>query len=580
MKIWEFIKAHRLASVASFFVGIMVVLPTLLSVYGSDFGGIYPTFIDDEEHYLAMVRDVVDGHPFSGNVFLSEGKNRPFMQPALMEYLFGLFSLSSGIEISQIYAINDFWLPALFAIILYTLIYMLSRSSVFSFVFVIFVSVLFLPDLGRPINMQVSLPIFVFGLFLLLKTYHEDDPESIDRSSYFLACLIGLSVYVSLYVWTTLIVFYFLLLFWRLVFDRYDIKSVITSGSKFLSIFLMISAPYFVNLYSLMAEEYYLETASRYGLLLTYVPGAFKNIFLVLLGLFLLFVSRRFLDKKDIGFFVTLMISLVVVNWQNVITGKYLQFSSHYFDITLLSLLLIIAVIFSRSFILRENRKNMYWYFTVVSLFLVLGFVVWLQKDSIYKSTHLLFNSPNIEYLQGTRPILNWLNDNTKPGDVVLVLKSEYIPLVPVYTHNNTYFDRYAGYYLGPDQELEERFVIKNIFLSNKIDKNFVLKNQGQIWSNKFIDRFQKNKNLDRLLAFLGYKKYNKFELVPQEYVDRILTKYELIKKEDIKNVVERYKLDYILVDKNNLFISEINNEGNFFKLVAEFDQVDIYEVI
>lgn len=546
---------YRPVFLLAFLFGIFVCLPTVYSISRiglGNFKGVYPTFNDDEIHYLSRTKDALEGHSELGNPFISEYKNSPSVQPAFFDVIFAFIAKTLGLSIPFIFFINDFILTFIGFILLFFLFFAVTKRKTLSEVFSAFFYLFFLYSFGRPVNPQFSFIFLTLGFILIWKIF-----ENIDANKYniFLPIMLGLDigmlVYVYPYFWTALFVVYAVIIF----IETVRTKKVFILKNFLLALFTMgiVCLPYFVNLVKAAASPFYKETMERFGMLNNHWPATYVNVFLLCLTLLIVFLFRRKIDSRRYIFSFSLIISGILLNWQNVITGEYLQFSSHYYQVSIFFIFIALSIIFA-SFAeaskeeLIINTKNFLPYLLTAILIIVISS---RQLSEIKFGLTSMATSGEMTELQSYRPLFDWLNKNTELGSVILVLNSKIEPYLPVYTHNNLYSYGYSGFYLMSDDELEDRWARKNIFNEN-INIEVIEENYRDIWLNKFIDKYQNSLMRDKIINKLTGGAIEEPVLLPKNYAERVLSKYNEIKKEDPEKALKKYRIDYILIDKNN----------------------------
>ena len=208
----------------------------------------------------------------------------------------------------------------------------------------------------------------------------------------------------------------------------------------------------------------------------------------------------------------------------------------------------------------------------------LLFFIFYRQKREIFTFANFVHPS-EISDIQNSMIIADWLNKNTAQDSVVYALGQNYDLLLPVYTHNSSYWQTYAGMYLMSDDELENRWVIQNFF--EDIKRDDVYGNRG-IWINKFIDTYQSKESRRKILQFITGKKYPETVLMEQKYVDVVLDKYAKFKKEGFEKALKTYKADYVLVDFGDEKYKNLENkfkQYTFLNLSATLGSVSIFKV-
>lgn len=581
------LKNHWLILIFASVIGVLIILPTIVSIYKigpENFHGTYPILNDDEGHYLAMTREVSDGHPALGNVFLKENKNRPYVQPPLVERLMAETAEFSGLSIPALFFIGDFIFPFIGVMALYLLFFKTVGSRIgaafLSFIFYF----LFLFSFGRPVNPQLSFSLFTLGLILIWKIYKRKEGERIWPLLAALGFLAGFLVYLYPYFWTALAVLGGVSLAARGLSEK-RISATVKDFSIFIFSLGVFSAPYLLNYAKASISPFYSETMARFGLLNTHWPACYINIFITFSAAVIVFLARKKItDEKELFFSYALLASAIILNWQNVITGKYLQFSSHYYQVTILfSLLALIIVLKS----LPQELKGRGIGVSLKGAPLLFLLIILFSAGLIYKQTGEIKNglrpivrAQEIGELQKTADLFNWLNDNTAPDSVIYSLAGDNLTqYLPIYTKNNLYSYGYAGYYLMSGSEMEDRWVRQNLF-NDKINAEYIFNHHREIWQNKFIDRYQNQVVRNKIIQALTGKKIAAPVLVPPEYVKRVLDKYKEVKKENLRSALRKYEIDYMLVDlSSNKDLATELEKHEFIQLITQIDNNLIYLV-
>lgn len=575
---------HQIAWLCGFFVGIIIVFPTVISVYHlgfENFKGVYPTFNDDEIHYLAMAGEASEGHTGKGNVFLSEHKNNPAVSYGLAENIFGAVSRVFNIPVPLIFAVNDFLLPVIGFMMLYFLFSAITKNKNMALIFSASFYAVFLSSFGRPINPQFSF-IFLAGGILLIWKIFENFERNIPgtRFAALLGADIGFLVYIYPYYWTALFALYGLLSFF--LFVKTKKFEIVKNALIMLGVLAISIIPYAMNFLKASANPFYNETLLRYGMLSNHFTATYVNVALLMLAGIIVFLKRTDLQEPQRFFAFALPLTGVLLNWQNVITGKYLQYSSHYFQVTILFVFLTLALVFTPEKTSQEKSKKInYKNFSAhaIAVFLIV-FIFYHQSGEFVRGLQAKTSTTEMAELQSYRPIFDWLNTNTKKDSVILDLDEKIWWYLPIYTSNNLYSYGYAGYYLASDDELEDRWVRQNIF--NNVDADFITAQYKSIWSNKFIDKYQNQSMRNKVVGKLLGRSLPEPVLVPEASVERVLAKFTEVKKENLETALKKYNIDYILLDRKLEETKRIEEEitkEKFAEPVKEFDNIVIYKV-
>jgi hypothetical protein len=571
------IRGHWQMFALAFLLGFLVVLPTIASVLNlglKDFRGIYPIFNDDEVHYLAMAEEVYDGHFKLGNAFYKEYKDRPFIQPSVVDILFVPMAKLFNISVPALFAINDFIFVFCGVIVLYFLFLRLTSSKNISLFFSGGFYLLFLFTFGRPINPQFSFIFLALGLLLIFKIIATGkDYKKAIPLIVFLSLITGLLLYIYPYFWTALFAVYFINVFILAIMRERSIKLFLKMFLPFLIIFFFAAIPYLINISRAVLYSSYDETMFRFGMLQTHIPGCFVNIALLVIPLFALMAAySRVTDKNIFYYSFSLLVGAIALNWQNIITGKYLQFSSHYYQVTILFVFIVLAVIF---FNLREHKNDPADYKKIklfITLFLsiaVFAVVAHKQRNDFKNGLKILsgVSSQEMAEMQNMREIFDWFNGNMPKDSVIYCLSPEYEPFLPIYTHNNLYSYSYGGYYLMSDKEVEEKWVNQNLF--EKVDGRYITEYMREIWLNKFIDVYQNQAVRDKIIGFFTNQKKSPAEIIPSDFINRVLEKHEFAARGGFENFLKSGVVDYIL-------IANIQENKDSIDLIKKFEVVDL----
>jgi hypothetical protein len=541
-------------------------------------------FIDDEGHYLARAKEAADGHTNLGNVFLSEHKDNPGVLYGLVENTAGFMSRASGVSVPAIFATNDFFFPAIGFLALYFLFFAVTKNKKSALVYSAVFYAMFLYWFGRPIQPQLGFIFLAAGFWLIWKIFEADVPNP--RLSVLLGLCIGLLVYLHLHYWTPLFVLYSLLVFFNAV-RRKSFAPFKNSCVTFFT-FGIVVIPYGIIMSKVVSHPLYGETIQRWGMLNTHLPATYVNVAMLFFAFLVVLLNGSRLKNQspqNFIFAVSLPISGVIVNWQNVITGKYLQFSSHYYLVVVLIVITTLAITFPSSSVFRDWGKNNFKTKCLngagigLAIFLTI-FIFYKQWSVFTRGVTVRADKTHMAELQSYRPLFDWLNSTTKPDSVILVLDEKFFEYVPIYTKNNLYSYGYGGYYLASDEELEDRWVRQNIF--NHVDADFIRAHRPEIWSNKFIDKYQNASVRNKIIGTITGITMPKLELLPESNVERVLSNYNEAKKEGLKISLKKFKIDYVLLDRKSQESARTEKQmqkEKFAELAKEFGSVVVYRV-
>lgn len=558
---YKIIKEHYLAFVLALFIGVITLVPQLLAIknLGDRWQGVYPIVNDDEVYYLARGQEIVDGYYFLSNPYLYEHKDGSPMQFWLPDFLLAYPLKILNVPVVLGYKFYDFIWPVLLALLSYVIIFNLSGSKKLSLLGTAFLHVgMFLNLFNRSPSPQF---IFIFwlalALFIILyeKTAH--------KKYLILSTLtFGLLFYMYPYYWTYYVILFFVYIILRFLFERkFAWKNyffLLLGGG-------LISIPYFISLWQSSKFPFYKESVVRLGLLYTHFPSGIRIVFfgLLILGFFIWSAYKKRLTLNNISLLILsgVLACIIAVN-QHIITGKNLEFSSHYFHLSVAWYVFSFAYLIS---VWLPLRKNAVWLARSVSLFLI-GWIVFSMVSTV--NAQIKPNQQEIEW-QKYGPILDWLRENTVKDSVVFA-NQELSSLIPAYTSDNVFYAREANLFFISNNEIEERFILNHYW--DDFTDDFIKKNERSIWGTQFINNYIHNQSKNKVRKIFGLK-LSQYERLPQVEIERIKKIAVELKNDDFFKLIKKFKIDYLIWDKKN---RELNSK--YLKEVAEINGMVIYK--
>lgn len=559
------IKKNYIIICLSFLIGLATLLPQLVSIHemDSDFMGIYPITTADDLYYLARAQDIVDGHTFLSNPYLYEHKDGSPMQFWLPDYLMAKPLSFFGIPPYKGYLIYDFFFPIILAFLTYAIFYALSRNKVISISSVLFLNVALFFDLfNRGPSPQLNfIPwlVLAFSLVKLIQTKK-------NKYVIFSTLSFGFLFHLYPYFWTfflCLLGIYLVLVFLKYKFNfEYRKYFYIIFGG------LIIGIPYFISLFHSMRSVYYKESIYRLGMIDTHFPSGSKIVFfsIILVVAFILALRFKVIKINYLSIFLLsgVLASAVCVN-QHIITGKNLEFSSHYWLPSVFWLWFTGVYIFNKLIQKEYFRKyNKAIIFSLAIIIFVFSFFS-VKAKILHEAKPADYE---IEWQQNAL-LLNWIRDNTKREDVIFADK-ELSELIPIYTSANVFYVKAANLHFISDQEVKERFVINNYF--NDIDDDFIQENLRDIWGVHYIDEQAHKRSKNKILKIFKKDKALGPLIPDEEYESFIGLRDELLKK-DFVDLIKDYRVDYLISD------NEYFKKHDQFEKVFESNGKVIYKV-
>lgn len=539
----SFLKQHYLVCIIVCAVGIMSVAPELYAVAlaGNGFHGIFPMNIDDEEYYLARHQEVLDGHIHLGNPYLFEHKDAGGTEFWIPDYVVAKGTKLLGLGTGTGEFFLDLILPFLLALLTYALLFSVTGDRWVSAAGTILLHLgLFLFVFGRVPSPQFNF-IFWLSLFILLVQLVRTQKW---RWSVLAGINLGLLFYIYTYYWTYFViligVFATLSLF---VFREWvHAKRVALT----LGIAGIVAVPYFLTTLKNLNNPVYKESMLRLGLLTTHFPSGIAIVALsgTALVLFVACVWKKYIPRDPLSLFLgsALLSSIIAVN-QHVITGKNLEFSSHYW------LLAIFAVVVATAYGAAHVRTRVPSRFqeifggalVVVALLVSIPHVHWTVQRQAYMDAD--------EYSwQRYHPVLDWLNKNTDKDSVVLTGPT-LSWLIPIYTSDDVFYYKLANLHVLSNAEVTDRFILNNY--GSMFDEHFARVNERAIWNSQFINAYSHNqsKNKVRWLFRLPPVQY---ETIPQRAMNVFLSRARTLSSTSLRTALAPYRLDYVIVDRGD----------------------------
>lgn len=537
------IKKHYCAIIISLIAGSLTALPQVAAVLRAEnFQGIYKQANNDEIYYMARARDIADGHSFLSNPYIYEYKNGQPMQFWLPDYLMAKPLALLHIDIHKGYIFYDFFLPFILTVLTYAIIYKLTDSKPMGIIGAAFLHLnLFFSVFNRAPSPQL---IFIFWqlLFLLWLRFIER-PTSLNAG--FMGIAFGLLFHIYPYYWTFYVIFFALYLFFNFILKKnIDYKKYFSA----FAIAFVISIPYFISFIKSMQSPYYNESVARVGMLDTHFPTGRKIVMwgVIVLILFALAYWKKLinLNHKTVLLVSSCLAAIISVN-QQVITGKNLQFASHYW------MLSVFCFVFSFAYLvdlwMKKNNFN-----RVKLIILSLAGLYVFYSPIAYTANALsdnafAYSKDEIEQ-QRYAEIFRWLNDNTSADEVVFA-DSGLSPLIPSYTANNVFYCSSAGLFFMPTSELWERFVLNNYW--QEFNKEYVEQTQFAVWGAYYQTKYDNDLTKNKLRKLFNLTQVN-YEKIPSEEIEKFLLFADEVKSENFAERLKKYRVDYFVYDKEN----------------------------
>ncbi len=290
------------------------------------------------------------------------------------------------------------------------------------------------------------------------------------------------------------------------------------------------------------------DQISRFGVFHSRLPGAFNSsIQLLLMGIFLRFLSHRTLDKRK-NLLSNLNFSILIALNSQVITNTNFEMQSHLGFLAKFSILVsIIYLIFDifkvQALSLSINSKNIFWAVSEVSLLLMVTILA-IPATEVQKET---------EKISDLTKLINRLDREEYSSKVFVVTNSvidlDKISYLALNTDIKLYWYPEAVFSTISDRELFERFActLKEPLVTEEIERY-----DNYLFAHKYVNREQFYSKWNSLLAKIGLKTtWHADKYAGYERAQALIAKFQN------NCIIGRYtkKADFIIED--NLIIRD-----------------------
>lgn len=576
-----FLKRNWSIFLTAIIFSILVILPRMIALHSvpdTDFKGIYPVFADDEGHYEARINSVINHGFLSGNPYIFEHKNDVFTQSFLPEWILSLLVKISGLSVPSVVILSLSIFLFFDFLLTYVFLLELTENNKISILYTSFFYLLFINTFGRPINPHVNFFFLLSGLLTGIYIYKSNilNTKTVFLNL-FMGIVCGISLFTTPYYWSALLLFYLSIVFFKIIINR-EFKKNMTSVLYFLSTFLVFFT--FFVYFSFIASKQvgYSDSMLHLGLLDTHWPGAFTNIVIIIFPSTLFYLFGKNIDKIHFYLILIFLSNIVILNWQNLVTGIYVQFSSHYLVISFFYTITLLSILHKKIFIGRFYQfisKKIFLIFLLSCLLLI-----YLQGKEVLLLISQRKELTELLELQKKQEVFDWFRSNTLRDSVVYSLGGDYDNLLPIYTQNKVYYNFYASIFPITNNEIENRWLISNFF-NTYLNREFISKNHRWLWMNLFLDKYNFNRNREKILG-LFKKDLKESPMIDWYFVDNVYEKYLSIKNLGFNEALKMYKVDYVLLDSTYDNYSEVkmelSNTAQFTQLM-DMDGVLIFSV-
>jgi len=543
-KFFTIVRKHYTIIILAFVVGLLTLLPQLIAVrdMGSDFQGIYPINGSDDLYYLARLQEVKDGHPLLANPYLYEYKDVQPLQFWVPDFVVASFSILFGGNVFIANYVLDFILPFLLVLLTYSCLFALTKDKRISLVGSFFLHVgIFLALFGRPVSPQL---IFVFCLTLsyFIIKYFQDM-----KGKWLLFSVLNFAIlfYTYTYHWTFYTVLFGLFMFFSIFFLK---KQSITQIKGFLFVLVggaLLGIPYFLQLMRSANLEGYSDTMIRLGMLDTHFPSGFAIVGIsgmLFIALVVLYKKKLIQNIRMVILLLSAILTPAIVTNHHLITGKNLEFSSHYWPISVFWFVFVGAYLFHKfvSSLKSDKIKRILILLVSAGIIVFSSVSAWetIKRHSSVSESELVWQ----EYSD----ILYWLGENTEKDDVVWA-REGLQDLIPIYTHDNVLFSRFSNLHFMTSDEVWNRFVLNHYW--DVVDEAFIKQHERSIWGTQYINGYGHKLGRNRIRQILGFPQVENVRL-PDSAIDDFMSYAQDYQNKDLGEMLKKYRIDYIVLDK------------------------------
>ena len=414
-------------------------------------------YTDDEDLYLSRINAAYTGCILSCNPYIKEYKDFfPFHDSSLSEFILAVPGIVFNIPVTVLKVIYEFLLPFLLSLLIYWLIFRLTKNTWFSILGSIFIILGFnlinsvdlinILDIfhlfrlennhtqflifSRPVNPQFSSIFFFIYLHVLF--------SAVTKKTYnwfiLLALTYGFSFYIYFFTYTFItiiqgvwVVICLLKREWK-TFNCFCITTVVG---------LAIATPHLIEIFRLFQHPYY-STIPTGFLISTHIPDISLlgvMLFLIFIVIIILYIKRFKIITMSAYFIGSLILACFITRNEHIISGMIMQYD--HFENYLFSPILVIALCFClHAFINNIHQKRFYWLIALVSFVPIINACI-IQYDFYHFWLYRAIND------QKYVPVLEWLKAKI-PANVVVYAPESLSALIPIYTHDYVIWSAHA----------------------------------------------------------------------------------------------------------------------------------------
>tara|TARA_Y100000310_G_scaffold246636_2_gene252007 strand:+ start:17747 stop:19429 length:1683 start_codon:yes stop_codon:yes gene_type:complete len=458
---------------------LIVIAGTLLTAaipfafYQSTTGDILPSILPQLEtdtlYYLTQVKEIFDGHPTLGNPFIKEHADDVFPGLLLSMKLAAIPGIF-GLGINMIFAVNLILYSLLTGVLLFVLCrHINSKYTVIAALMAVLGVGIMHIDLMRPI-MQTIFPAFILFMMALLWVLNDIYDQ---KRLIALGAITTLTFYLYPYLWMTAFTAVGLL-FLRTIAQK-DWRALRMQVMMIIGI-TVLCIPQIQAVISLFYDESVRELNLRIGLTKTHyvLPITLWNMKYTIattIGLLLLRTRRKLSTPEWMILLVGA--ALFIGSISNVVTGKQMDFDTHFFRLSL-PWNIIALVVLAGSF--KSNTQKIE-RLILCALCTVL-FLTSINRALIRKNSFAYLHkkdavTASYNHVRDYDALFAFL-DNDINAEQVILIPDDIGMYLALYTTHYSLYEVKAFLHTIPDDELMTRFLTHHV---DRVDDVFLREN-------------------------------------------------------------------------------------------------------
>ncbi len=418
---------------------------------------------DDELYYLARFREAADGHQGLGHPFAFEHRDQRFPLGHFPETIVGKVMQVTGLNIKTISIFLDFAAPLTLAFMLWLFVKPMLQNRRWRIALVL--SVFFLGNAllwKRPWSPQLTWLLFLPYIGFLLNKNADTVRFRAARST-----LIGFMFYTYPYHWTYCLVVEIFTILTASTVD-WNWRSIAKRKAASLLPFILFVGAWLIAYKDVLATSAYQETLVRLGLIARHLPSdpPLQLIVIAVIGVLWFYEHKQKEKSCWPPILTTLLFANLVVLNQQLITGRELEFSSHYRPMIMLSIWLTVLWLLQQ---ISQKRKGWEWPIWGICT----AAIVALSIQPLQQSW-ALFVPPTLEVREETTALFTALN--ALPAEQVVAVPLAHSDKLAVYTSHYPLFAAPSGMHMLSDAELMQRAQVhQQLFPNDEVQPTAVI---------------------------------------------------------------------------------------------------------